>query len=138
MVCLRLTTAYLSTKLEGGDKIKMLIWNGKAFEPTWPDPVRPNPEATKAMLQEECSTRAKRMKNLHINLSTAYGLVLGQCTGYLRSLLEGQEKLETTSNDWYLLRLLKNVKSLMHKYDKDTKYHHISYHTLLCSTILFC
>ena len=45
--------------------------------------------ATKAMLQAEYETRAKGVEKLRINLSTAYGLVLGQCTDYLRSRLEG-------------------------------------------------
>ena len=44
--------------------------------------------ATKAMLQAEYGTRSKRVEMLRINLSTAYGLVLGQCTDYLRSRLE--------------------------------------------------
>ena len=25
----------------------------------------------------------------------------------------------------------------MHKYDKDTEYHHVAYHTLLCLSMLF-
>ena len=59
------------------------------------------------------------MENLRINLSTTYGLVLRQCTDYLRSRLEGQDKLETISNERYLLGLLKSVKSLSHKYGED-------------------
>ena len=76
--CLRLTTAYMSTKIEGGGDVKMLIRNGKVFEPAWPEPVGPNPAATKAMLQAEYGTRAKRVEKLCINLRTEYGLVLGQ------------------------------------------------------------
>ena len=87
-----MTNGYLSTKLEGGGDIKMLIWNGKVFEPSWTDPVGPNPAATRAMLQEEYGKRAKMVEDLRINLITAYGLVLGQCTDYLRSRLKGQEK----------------------------------------------
>ena len=56
----------------------------------WPEPVGPNPAATKAMLQAEYGTREKRVEKLLVNLSTAYGLVLGQCTDYPRSRLEGQ------------------------------------------------
>ena len=81
--CMRLTTANLSTKLEGDGDGKTSIWNRKVSEPPWADPVGPNPEATKAMLQAEYGTRAKRVEKLRINLSTAYGLVLGQCTDYL-------------------------------------------------------
>ena len=92
MECIRLTTAYLSTKLEGGGDLKTSIRNRKVFEPAWSDPVRPNPAATKAMLQAEYGTRAKRVEKLRINLSTVYGLVLGQCTDYLQSRLEGQER----------------------------------------------
>ena len=55
--CLRLTTVYLSTKLEGGGDVKTLIRNKKVFEPAWLDPVGPNPAATKAMLQAEYGTR---------------------------------------------------------------------------------
>ena len=47
---IRLTKAYLSTKLEGGGEVKTLIRNGKVFEPAWPDLVGPNAAATKAML----------------------------------------------------------------------------------------
>ena len=51
-------TAYLSTKIEGGggggsgggNDVKTSIRNGKVFNPAWPDPVRPTPEATKSML----------------------------------------------------------------------------------------
>ena len=61
-----------------------MMRNGKVFKPTWPDLVGPNPAATKAMLQAEYGTRAKRVENLRINLSMAYGLVFGQCTDYLQ------------------------------------------------------
>ena len=37
--CIRLMTAYLITKLKGGGDVKTSIWNGKVFEPAWPDPV---------------------------------------------------------------------------------------------------
>ena len=103
----------------------------------WPDPVGPNPAATKAMLQAEYGTREKRVEKLCIKLSTEYCLVLGQCTYYLLSRLEGQDKWETTSNERDLLRLLKIVKSLLHKYDDKMEYHHVSYHTLLCCFMLF-
>ena len=52
---------YQSTKLEDEGDVKTSIWNGKVFEPEWTDPVRPNPVATKAMLQAEYSTRANRV-----------------------------------------------------------------------------
>ena len=81
--CIWLMTAYLNTKLEGGGDVKTSIRNGKVFKPAWPDLVVPNPAATKAMLQVEYRTRVKRVEKLRINLSTAYGLVLGQCTDYL-------------------------------------------------------
>ena len=90
----RLTTAYISTKLESGGDVETLIRNGKVFEPTWPDPVGPNPAATKAMLQAEYGTRAKRVDKMRINLSTAYGLVLRQCTDYLRSRLGYNQNME--------------------------------------------
>ena len=89
--CLRLMTAYLSMKLEGGSNIETLIRNGKVFDPAWPDLVGPNLAATNSMLQTEYGTRAKRVEKLHINLSTGYGLVIRQCTDYLRSCFEGQE-----------------------------------------------
>ena len=90
------------------------------------------------MLQAEYGTRAKRVEKLRINLSMAYGLVLGQCTNYLWSRLKGKEKWEITSNQRDLLELLKSVKSLSHKYDEDTEYHHVAYHTLLRRFMLFC
>ena len=69
---------YLRTKLKGGGDVKTSIVNGKVFDPAWPDPAGHTPEATKAMLQADYGTRAKRVEKLRINLSTAYGLVLGQ------------------------------------------------------------
>ena len=128
---LQLTTAYLNTKLKGGGDVETWIRNGKVSDPAWPDPVGPNPASTKAMLQAKYRTRSKRVKNLRINLCTAYSLVIGQCTDYLRSRLKGQEKWEATSNERYLLGLLESIKSLSHKHDKDTEYHHVAYHTLL-------
>ena len=59
---IRLTTAYLSTKLEGGGDVKTSIRNGKVFKPPWPDPVGPNVAATKAIVQAEYGTRAKRVE----------------------------------------------------------------------------
>ena len=93
----------------------MSIRNGKVFEPAWTDLVGTNTVAMKAMLQVEYGDSAKRVEKLRINLSIAYGLVLGQCTNYMRSRLKGQEKWETMSNEWDLLGLLKSVKSLLHK-----------------------
>ena len=90
------------------------------------------------MLQVEYVTREKRVEKLCINLSTVYGLVLWQCTEYLRSRLEGQKKWETTSNERDQIELLKTFKSLSHKYDKDTEYHHVVYHTLLHRLMIFC
>ena len=34
--CLQMTTAYLSTELEGGGDIETSIRDGKVFEPEWP------------------------------------------------------------------------------------------------------
>ena len=74
---------------------------------------------------------------MRINLSTAYGLVLGKCTDYLRSHLKGQERWEQTSNERDLLELIKSIKSLSHKYEEYTEYHHVAYHTLLRCFMLF-
>ena len=60
-----------------------MIRNGNFFEPVWPDLVRPTTEAMNAMLQADYGMGAKRVDKLRINLSTAYGLVLGQCADYL-------------------------------------------------------
>ena len=113
------------------------IRNGKFFEPAWPDPVEPNPAATRDMLQAEYGTREKRVEKLCINMSKSYGLVIGQCNDYLQSRLENKEKWETTLNEKDLLGILKIVKSLSHKYDEGTEYHHVSYHTLLRRFMLF-
>ena len=59
--CLKLTTAYLSTKLEGGGDVKTLIRSRKVIELEWSDPVRTYPAATKALLQAEYGTRSKRV-----------------------------------------------------------------------------
>ena len=129
---------YLSMKLKGGGDVKTLIQNGKVFKPAWLDLFGPTPEATKAMLKAEYDTRAKRVEKILINLSTAYDLVLGQCADYLWSRLKGHKKWERTSNNWDLLKLLKIVKSLSHKYDEDTEYHHVAYHTLFYCFMFFC
>ena len=70
-------------------------------------------------------------KKFRINLSTAYGLVLGQCTEYLWSRLKVQEKWEAALNNQDLLGLLKIIKFLLQKYNEGTEYHHVAYHTLL-------
>ena len=67
----------------------------------------------------------------------ACGLVLRQCTDYLRLRLEGQERWEQTSNKQDILELIKSIKSLSQKYDEDAEYHHVAYHTLLCRFMLF-
>ena len=77
------------------------------------------------------------MEKLRINLSTAYGLVLGQCTDYLCSWLEVQDKWELTSNERYLIYLINSITLLSHKYGEDAEYHHIAYHTLLRRFMLF-
>ena len=120
MDCLRVTTAYLSTKLEGGGDVDTSIWNGKVFELVWTNPVGPTAEYIKAMLQVEYGTREKRLEKLRRNLSTEYGLVLGQRTKYLRSQIEGRDKWEEKSNKRNLLDIIKSIKYLLHKYDKDT------------------
>ena len=92
MECLRVTTVYLSTNIEGGGDIKTSIRNSKLFEPEWSNPVGPNLEATKAMLQAEYGTKSKIVMKLRTNLSKAYIFVLGQCTNYLCSRPKGQGK----------------------------------------------
>ena len=114
-----------------------MIRNGKVFETAWTEPVGPTPTATETILQAAYGTMAKRVEKLCINLSTLYGLVIGQCIEYLRSQLEGQKKWETTSNERDLLNLLKSVKSLSHKYNEDTEDHHVAYYTLLRRFMLF-
>ena len=126
--CLQLNTAYLSTKIEGGGDVKMLIQNGKMVELAWPNPVVPNTEATKAMLQAEYKTHARRVEKLWVNLSTVYGLVLGKCTNYLRSNLDSDHKL---------LALISSVKLLAQKYDEDTEFYHMEYHTFFHRFVLF-
>ena len=51
--------------------------------------------------------------------------------------LEGPERWEKTSNEWDLLKLIKIIKSLLHKYDEDTEYHRVAYHTLLRRFMIF-
>ena len=51
--CIRLTTTYLSTKLEGGGDVETSIKNRKVFKLAWPDQVRPNLAATNTILQVE-------------------------------------------------------------------------------------
>ena len=41
-------------------------------------------------------------------------------------------------NERDLLELIKIIKSLSHKYDEDTEYHHVAYHTLLRRFMFFC
>ena len=60
------------------------------------------------------------MEKLHINLSTATGLVLGQYTDYLQLRLIGQYRWNRTLNERDLLELINSIKYLSHKYDKDT------------------
>ena len=64
-------------------------------------------------------------------------MVLGQCTDYLRLKLESQEKWEKTSNERDLIALISSVKSLAHKYDEDTEFHHVVYHTFVRQFMLF-
>ena len=81
--------------------------------------------------------RVKRVEKIRINLSTAYGLVLGQYTDYLRLLLKGQKRGEQTSTERDLLELIRSIQSLFHKYDEDMEFHHGAYHTLLRRFMLF-
>ena len=67
----------------------------------------------------------------------AYGLVLGQCTDYLRSRIEVQYKWEENLNKQDMIGLIKSIKLILHKYDEDTEYHHVTYHTLLRQFMLF-
>ena len=67
---------FLNTKLKGSGGVKMLIWNGKVFDTTWPNPVDPNQETMKAILQVEYIMHNKRVRKLWVHLSTTYGLVL--------------------------------------------------------------
>ena len=83
---------YLRTKLKGGSDVETSIRNVKVFDPACLDPVRPTPAATKSVLQAEYGTRVKRVEKLCIKLSTACGLVIRQCTNYLWSRLEWQDK----------------------------------------------
>ena len=126
-----MATAYLCTKLKGSGDIEALIRNVKVFEPECPDPVRPNPVSTKAMLYAEFGVREKRVEKLSINLRMSYGIVIWQCTDYMWSHLEVQEKWKTMANEQDLLGIIKTVKSLLQKYDEDTEYHHVAYHMLL-------
>ena len=112
MECLRLTTAYLSTNLEERGDVNTSIWNRKVFEPAWPNPTSTIPEATKAMLQSEYGMHAKGAEKLRVNLSTAYGLVMGQCTDYLWSRLERHRNWEVTLNNHNLLALISSIKLL--------------------------
>ena len=85
----------------------------------------------KSTLQAEYGTRDEKVEKLRVNLNTSYGLVLRQCTKYLRSKLEIQEKWETISNERNILALVSSVKSLIHKFAKETVFNHVAYHTLV-------
>ena len=41
------------------------------------------------------------------------------------------------SNERDLLRLIKSIKSLSHKYHEDMEYHYVGYHTLTPQSMLF-
>ena len=61
---------YLSTKIKGGGDVETWIRNRKASETAWQNPLGPNPESIKAMLQAEYVTSAKMVEKLQLNLST--------------------------------------------------------------------
>ena len=65
----------------------MSIQNGKVFKPAWPEPTRPTPVSTNAMLQAKYGTRSNRVDKICINMSTSYRLVIGKCTDYLWSCI---------------------------------------------------
>ena len=64
-------------------------------------------------------------------------MVLRYCTNYLRSKLDSQENWEATSKESNLLALIGSVNSLASKYDRDTEFHRVAYHTLVHQFMLF-
>ena len=86
-----MTITYLSTKLEGAGDIETSIRNGKVFDPEWPEPVGPTPEATKAILQAEYglmvsfeptrATPVARWRNEDLNFSNVVAYYKGTSNG---------------------------------------------------------
>ena len=54
--------------------------------------------------------RTNRVEKIRVNLSTIYELMMGQCTGYLGSRLENQNKWETMSYNSDILAIIGSKK----------------------------
>lgn len=108
----------LGTTYKYSGDIKLTLEN--LARPTLIAPADPAENASQGAicLWEKCLDEfMKRESMLEENIKTAYSLIYGQCSDALRQRLEGCENHETTTSSMDAIGLLKNIKSVMYKYN---------------------
>ena len=119
---------YVGTEYRNGGDIRSTIEHNVRF--AIPKPLAPsgtNDEVERMILTKKVDAYVKRDSILDENIQKAYSLMLGQCTELLKIKLKTTTDWMTVSTEFYLLGLIKTIRSVIFKFE-DQRHLPLSLH----------
>ena len=121
----------VTTCTNGGD-IQFTIEEGEKKDIPAPEAYTSGYDTMKAMvLSKRVSAWVFRVENLEGDMERAFTVILSQATPYLRAKLESLLTWDTMRKAHDLMGLMKELKTLSHRFDESTSNHNIEYLLLL-------
>ena len=123
------------TCTNGGD-IQFTIEEGEKKDIPAPAAYTSGDDTMKTIvLSKRVSAWVFRVKKLEGNMERAFTVILGQATPYLRAKLKALITWDAMRKAHDLMGLLKELKTLSHRFDESTSNHNVKYLLLLrCSS----
>jgi hypothetical protein len=104
---------YIGREYPFGGDIRWKIQNLKLFKESEPSELAAASSILKKHLWEKCVDEyIKRENKLEENFQTAYSLVIGQCTDYMRAKFEAVVGYSDMENRSDLIALIKTIKGI--------------------------
>jgi hypothetical protein len=129
---LRHVAEHMATTCTNGGDIQFTIEEGEKKDVPAPQAYTSGDDAMKAMvLSKRVSAWVFRVEKLEGNMERAFTVILGQSTPYLRAKLEALVTWDAMRKGHDLMGLLKELKTLSHRFDESTSNHNVEYHLLL-------
>ena len=72
-----------------------------------------------------------RNETIDSNMRSAFTLIMGQCTKFIRSKIESLHDWDIMKLNFDLLRLIIELKNLSNKYHEGTQNNHVAYSELV-------
>ena len=119
---------YVGRTYKYGGDIKITLEKLEAYVIPRPErPVDIDDEIEKLIFTKEVDEYVKRKAFLRENMKTAYSLIWGQCSDFLKQKLKSTDDYETFNGEQDPVGLLKAIKTINFKFEDHRYFHHSIY-----------